>query len=149
MFTTTCWQPDCHFKLKPHRHYSLPGKPTPLARPRLGKNNVYNPQKQAMIAHGYLLNTQHHQEPSDQPVGIHVLFYFKEPLTHKKKHDSSAPARHYAHTKKPDLSNLVKYIEDVANGILYLDDQQIVEIHARKLYGQERTDLILYPYSLG
>lgn len=33
------------------------------------------------------------------------------------------------HLQKPDISNLIKFYEDVFNGILYHDDSQIVEIN--------------------
>lgn len=39
------------------------------------------------------------------------------------------------HTKKPDLSNLTKLIEDALTGIIYHDDSQIVESHLYKQYG--------------
>lgn len=38
------------------------------------------------------------------------------------------------HIKKPDLSNLIKMIEDRAIGILYKDDNLISEINAKKVY---------------
>jgi Holliday junction resolvase RusA-like endonuclease len=38
------------------------------------------------------------------------------------------------HTKKRDLSNMIKFVEDCANGILWHDDSQIDKIKACKEY---------------
>lgn len=40
------------------------------------------------------------------------------------------------HDSKPDLSNLIKFIEDALNGIVWLDDRLIVGFTARKQYGK-------------
>ena len=40
-----------------------------------------------------------------------------------------------SYTKKPDLDNLVKSVLDGLNGIAYVDDNQIIDIEARKEYG--------------
>ena len=40
-------------------------------------------------------------------------------------------------TTKPDIDNYVKSVLDASNGMLYHDDNQIVELIARKLYAEE------------
>ena len=47
------------------------------------------------------------------------------------------------HTKKPDLDNLIKFVKDCANGILWHDDSQVVTIEAAKLYSEEPETRIL------
>lgn len=45
------------------------------------------------------------------------------------------------HQYKPDLSNLLKWIEDCATGIIYRDDCIIASICAKKLYAESpRTE---------
>ena len=37
-------------------------------------------------------------------------------------------------TKKPDIDNIEKIIEDALNGLAYKDDSQIVEVFKRKIW---------------
>jgi Holliday junction resolvase RusA-like endonuclease len=47
------------------------------------------------------------------------------------------------HFYTPDTSNMVKYVEDVANGILYKDDCSIAKVIATKIYGEPRTEFTI------
>jgi hypothetical protein len=50
------------------------------------------------------------------------------------------------HDVKPDLSNLIKFYEDCANGILFHDDKQIVELKSKKKYSlNPRTVITVMP----
>ena len=40
-------------------------------------------------------------------------------------------------TSKPDSSNVLKAIEDALNGIVYLDDSQIIEHSMKKIYSED------------
>lgn len=62
--------------------------------------------------------------PARGALRIRLDFYMRPPKRRARTHPSV----------KPDLSNLQKNIEDAANGILWRDDAQIVEVIARKLY---------------
>lgn len=45
-------------------------------------------------------------------------------------------------TKKPDADNIVKVICDALNGIAYRDDTQIVELEAKKVYGDQEKVVV-------
>lgn len=47
------------------------------------------------------------------------------------------------HVKRPDTSNLTKLCEDSLTGIVFEDDSQVVEIQAKKLYGEKEKTLIM------
>ena len=48
------------------------------------------------------------------------------------------------HTFIPDLSNMIKYVEDTAQGILYKNDSIISSITAKKVYDlNPRTEFTL------
>lgn len=77
------------------------------------------------------------------PIRIDVTFFMPIPssLSLKKQKELSGQI-HYI---RPDLSNLIKYVEDVAQGVLFRDDSQIHMIIARKLYSDfPRTEFIIF-----
>jgi Holliday junction resolvase RusA-like endonuclease len=41
------------------------------------------------------------------------------------------------HLTRPDVDNVVKSCFDALQGVVYADDKQVVELHARKDYGPE------------
>lgn len=41
------------------------------------------------------------------------------------------------HTKRKDVTNMVKFYEDCIKGIAFVDDAQVVEFTARKMYSDE------------
>ena len=60
------------------------------------------------------------------PVVLTVTFRLPRP--------QSLPKRCLHHTKKPDVDKLVRATNDALTGVLYIDDSQIVDLHARKCY---------------
>ena len=51
------------------------------------------------------------------------------------------------HVKKPDLSNLVKFAEDMLKGIVLIDDNLVTKIIAMKCYSVEpKTVMTISPY---
>ena len=63
--------------------------------------------------------------PAHTPVEITLNFYFTKPKSAKRA----------AMTTRPDLSKLLRAVEDALTGILFYDDSQIIESHMRKHYG--------------
>ena len=47
------------------------------------------------------------------------------------------------HSIKPDLDNLVKLISDVLQPDFYVDDSQICQIYAEKMYGKQPNTAII------
>src|SRR5271157_3902956 len=72
--------------------------------------------------------------PKGVAVSLGVIFYFLKPQSAKKR---------IHHTVKPDLSKLVRAIEDSGTGILWHDDCQICRYgNVEKLYGSpERVEI--------
>jgi len=109
----------------------LPFEPVAKGRPRLSKYGAYTPEKTRKAELNIKIFLQIKKAPLfESPVALELLFKMKRPKSVSKK-------KRPEHTVKPDLSNLIKLVEDAANRILYNDDSQILEIKARKEYAEE------------
>lgn len=92
--------------------FTVPGRPVPKQRPRLGKNkNVYTPVKcrdyektVGRAAKKVFVN------PYDGPVGLAVRIYLAK--------------------EGGDLDNYIKSISDGLNGVAWRDDSQVTRIKA-------------------
>jgi Holliday junction resolvase RusA-like endonuclease len=124
--------------------YVLDGNPTPLQRARHGNKKVFDPQKTQKLVHGISLRNQHgEQEPLQGALHLIAYFYFRIPQSNKHK-------AHDFHYKKPDSSNLLKYIEDISNNIIFKDDAQIAITQTYKLYDTEpRTEFYIATLEFG
>ena len=87
------------------------------------------------------IQNQHQGGLYSGPLLLDVTFYFPMPVSLKKKWEAML---HTPNFYRPDLSNLIKYIEDVCTGLIYEDDCLITEIRAKKLYSNiGRTEFTL------
>lgn len=126
-----------------HKVYVLYGNPVAWARPAPARNHMWDTQKQLKFQYGINLKQQHDDEPLlDGPLHLEIKFYFHIPRTSHKK-VRQLPGDYHIFT--PDLSNLIKLIEDVGSGILYKDDALIASMRAAKLYDETpRIEFSLY-----
>ena len=94
----------------------------PCPRPRVTKQGAFMPKKYTKCKDDLLQDfmTQYQEAPLDCPVDIHISF-----ITTK--------------LRRGDLSNMVKTIEDVLEGLAYYDDIQISQIKAQHRIGH--TDM--------
>lgn len=84
--------------------------------------------------------------PLDQPLILSAQFYLPRP---KRLLSRRAPDGPIWHTGRPDLSNLIKGLEDALNGTAWMDDSVIVGYGAMgKWYvekgGQPRTEIQIF-----
>lgn len=127
--------------------YVIPGDPVPLARARIGygAKRMYDSQKECKLHAGIIIQSQ---MPNDEfyegPLDLDVTFFMRIPRRIHTKRDIERNFTY--HHGRPDLSNLLKFIEDVAQSILFKDDAQIARITSRKIYHQDpRTEFTLKP----
>jgi Holliday junction resolvase RusA-like endonuclease len=66
--------------------------------------------------------------------GLFCRFFMPIPASASKKQRALMEGCAVPHTKKPDLDNLIKFVKDCANGILWDDDSQVTAITAAKAY---------------
>ena len=75
------------------------------------------------------------RRPLEGPVSLEIDAVATPPASWSKKRRQRAASGFEFPTVKPDLSNVIKAIEDGCKGIAWLDDKQVVELTAAKRYG--------------
>ncbi|MDQ3834307.1 MAG: RusA family crossover junction endodeoxyribonuclease [Actinomycetota bacterium] len=104
--------------------FDLPWTPVAKQRPRVGRGHAYTPQqtKNAEESLGWLLRAKGAQlYAREVPLSVRMVFRCGKGTGWR--------------VARPDVDNLVKLVGDSANGILWSDDAQIVELHASKECG--------------
>lgn len=111
----------------------VPGEPVPQGRPRFSVRNnhvrAHDPRKNVNYkAYIQLIAAESKPDaPVVVPVRLGLKIYRSIPKSWSKKRKASADAGQIRPTTKPDISNVLKGVEDALNGIWYHDDSQIVE----------------------
>ena len=112
------------------------GQPRPRARRFKDRVILYDP-KNAKPWRDAVANTigEMVDTPFEGPLELTMPFSFPRPKSHYgtgKNSDlikGSAPKHH---AQKPDLDNVIKSTMDAMNGVLYLDDKQVIQVTALK-----------------
>jgi len=120
----------------------LLGEPVAWARARLGLRSVhFTPPKQRNNGVALKLLAQEEmmgRTPMTGALQLDVHAEFRIPKSFSKAKRKAAILGELRPTKKPDLSNIIKQIEDAFNGIVFVDDAQIVQYgNPRKVYGEQ------------
>ena len=133
--------------------FEIPGSPIGQGRPKFSTINghavAYDPEKSRNYkAYVKLLATQAMKEQGftmiDGPCCLDIMAFFEVPKSKSKKFREAALNGLERPTKKPDLSNIVKGIEDALNGLAYKDDSSIVFLSVAKCYSEvPRVEVIL------
>lgn len=118
-------------------------EPVEQARPRatrMGKGiRLYDPKKVTVFKRqlGMLAKQQmldRGLEPYDGPLEVCMEFYRPVQASLSQKERARRLSGAHRPTVKPDLSNYIKALEDGLNGIIWIDDNRIVQIVAEKKY---------------
>ena len=122
--------------------FTVPGKPQPKQRPRVvsrgGFARAYTPKQtkdyEALVKECFLSAYPKH-EPTEAAVKMEVIIGVCPPKSSSKKKqrellESGLP------TRKPDADNVFKAVADSLNGVLYVDDSQLVDISIKKVYSE-------------
>jgi len=130
---------------------NIPGPPIAKKRPRFARRGkfvtTYNCQD---TEEGKVRWTMMSQFMGEDPIpagtGIHLIcrFFMPIPASASNKQRLLMEGCAIPHTKKPDLDNLIKFVKDCANGIIWQDDSQVVSLVASKAYHpQPATELFI------
>ena len=116
---------------------TIPGEPIGKARPRMTRTGiVYTPKKtinyEVLIRELFIVKYPDFQ-PLEGPVRMSLSAWMKIPKTSKRKVKAMENGE-IRPTKKPDMSNILKSVEDALNNLAYHDDKQIVEVEVEKRF---------------
>lgn len=130
------------------------GQPIGQARPRFKRigqyvktYNVQHPEVQCVRAVMLECLKDFHKFndvrwPLDGVYEMHMTFVFEPTKSTTKSQTNLKLWNVLPHIQKPDCSNMFKFYEDCANGLLYVDDAQITIGSFRKLWGPESKVII-------
>ena len=93
-------------------------------------NQEYTPPKTRSYEHTVRLEYERqvgHTFPKEAALKMEIAIYKRIPQSMTKKNRARIEAQELRPGKKPDVSNVIKSVEDGLNGVAYHDDNQIVD----------------------
>ena len=140
LMNVTCMK-DAHLV-----QFQVRGNPRPLRRHRTAKGFMYNPSftyqqsfrkvVEDIVKGDSPLFVEEHQ------LAMRIIFYMKRPKNHfigsqpgPGRLKPAAPPR--LAPSRMDIDNLAKFVLDSLNGLLYVDDRQVVSIFATKIFDND------------
>lgn len=119
----------------------IPGEPVPQGRPRFSRQGgfvrTHNPPKSdkyKKLVMGCAARVA--GEPLQGALEIEIEFYMPIRKSWSKSKKESCLSGKEKPTNKFDIDNLLKAVLDGCNGLLWIDDGQIVDVKARKSYSE-------------
>lgn len=122
------------------------GNPIPQKRAKFARRgnfvSCYDPLSKLKEQYKWQIKTQFRDEILTTPLKLDLTFFMPIPASTTKLKKKQMVNGLIAHTKKPDLDNLVKFIFDCMNNIVFHDDAQISELRTRKIYSEKPGTLV-------
>ena len=119
-------------------HFTIEGVPVAKGRPRFTrKGHTYTPTKTRDFEDKVkeaARRAMGSSEPLETPLALGVVSHVPIPASWSKKRQEAAKNGESNPTTRPDVDNYAKLVMDACNGILYIDDSQVVNLHASKVY---------------
>ena len=122
--------------------FMVEGTPVPKGRPRFARRgkfvSTYSPKTtvdyETKVAEAAQL-AMGSSEPLETPVGAYIYITLPIPASYSKKRKQDCLSGQERPTKKSDIDNFCKAVFDGMNGIVFVDDSQVVSLHSTKVYG--------------
>lgn len=124
----------------------IEGTPTPWAAHQGYGKRSYNPRSKQKAHAISQIRNQFSGFPLEGAVSIEVKFFLPIPKAYTKKKRHLIELGVESHIKKPDVDNMLKFLGDCLKTIVFLDDAQVTEIVAQKVYSDHpRTVVTIKP----
>jgi Holliday junction resolvase RusA-like endonuclease len=122
--------------------FVIPGEPVGKGRARAVRTKtgirMHTPEKtenyEAKVAL-FARQAMGGAEPFDGPVAVNMVVCHAVPASASKRSREAMLSGQKLPVKRPDLDNVVKAL-DALNGIVWIDDAQIVDLHARRQWAE-------------
>lgn len=121
--------------------FDVPGDPKGKGRPRFAKRGkftkVYTDQQTLDYENVIRVHASQaigSSQPLETPINVYLYVRLPIPQSYSKKRKEACLSGSERPTKKPDIDNIAKAFLDAMNGVIYLDDTQVVSLHVNKLY---------------
>lgn len=130
--------------------FEVPGEPVAQGRPRVvrtpngvrGVDPVKSRSYKAVVS--LFAARTYRDDPLTTPLRVEVKIYRTIQKTGSKRLKADKEAGKVRPVVKPDLDNVFKAVTDACTGILWHDDNQIVEAHIGKYYSlRPRVEVIV------
>lgn len=123
--------------------FSVPGAPVAKARARAttigGAARLYTPGKtreyERQVAQAARV-AMCKAPPLDRAVAVSLDIMLPVPASWSKARRADALAGHVQPTSRPDTDNYAKAVLDGCNGVVWVDDAQVVRMTAQKRYAE-------------
>lgn len=124
--------------------YTINGECIPKGRPRFTKKGYAYTPKKTREYETKVKTTLKAQgaKKSARPLKVDIEIHRGYLKSWSKKQRASAEQGKLYPITRPDLDNYIKSILDGADGVLFEDDSQIIELTARKVYNREPKVII-------
>ena len=118
---------------------------------KTGKKFVsfYNPKLREQDAVRFLLRRTIYDNSRigygiyNTPIELKLLFNMPIPKSYTKRKLVQIADGDLQHVKRPDLANLIKFIEDCLVELVMIDDRQVINITASKRYAVDPGTVII------
>lgn len=139
----------------PRLTFTVPGRAVAKGRPRMwvnpktGRPVAYTPKNTADYENRVRLTAQAAIEdrgdgcyPLTGPIYLRCTFIRVVQKAKSKTFRAEALAGLHRPTQRPDVSNLVKSVEDALDGVAWVDDGQVVVSVGEKCYGEQEETIV-------
>ena len=122
-------------------HFQVEGEPKGKGRPRFtraGKFTRVYTDKQTLdyeaLIKFFAAEAMGSTDPLETPVSVFLYIRHGVPQSYSKKRTEACLSGLEQPCKKPDIDNIAKTYLDGMNGVVFLDDTQVVDLNVKKVY---------------